>query len=129
MLVLFDFQHSEWKWVDGAPVLNINWGLSFLYPNHRDPPNATSQWIPQPKSGNTQELHCSAMEVFPDHSHVNLFPVNCTAKYWSRILCEDYTKAYEITKSLRFFQGRGEYWIANDTLTQLGTYALVVLTL
>ena len=123
LLLQFALQDSEWRWVDGAPVLNINWGHSFLYPSHdkikaRDPPLTNSLWIPQPKSGNKQELHCSGMEVFPDDSHVRLFPViDCSAKYWSRILCENNTKIDKEITRLKFDQGRGEYWIANDTLT------------
>ena len=60
------------------------------------------------------QQQCCAFEIFPDHSHVSMFPVNCTAKYWGRALCDDghnTIRTYDIT-------GVGEYWINNHSFFQ-----------
>ena len=63
-------------------------------------------------------LHCSAFEIFPDHSHASLFPINCSAKYWNRVLCEDNQKEHITDDSMAsvHFSGHGEYWINHNTL-------------
>ena len=62
-------------------------------------------------------LHCSAFEILPDHSHVSVFPVNCSTKYWSRVLCEH--KQSVVRESVEDkLEGHGEYWIDNNTLFQ-----------
>ena len=68
-------------------------------------------------TGKSSLLHCSAFEIFPDHTHVTMFPVNCSAKYWSRILCEK--QQSDVTANgIYSHEGYGEYWIHNNTLLQ-----------
>ena len=66
------------------------------------------------KEHSRQELnhHCTAFKIFPDHSHISVFPVNCSAKYWSRVLCQDSSKAVPTDDT----KGIGEYWLRNSTL-------------
>ena len=60
---------------------------------------------------------CSAFEIFPDYTHVSMFPVNCSTKYWSRILCD--TKQTDVKENTQFQQeAYGEYWINNNTVLQ-----------
>ena len=62
-------------------------------------------------------LYCSAFEILPDHSHVSLFPVNCSTKYWGRVLCEH--KQSVVRESVEDkLERHGEYWIDNNTLFQ-----------
>ena len=65
-------------------------------------------------TGQLPDQHCSAFEIFPDHSHVSVFPVNCSVKYWSRVLCEDRNNIIHTSDA----QGLGGYWMNNNTLTQ-----------
>ena len=116
------FQHSEWKWSGGSSTPLINWGFSYLYPHYgltNERSNSCVHCLTQnsslemlkPNTGKMPHQHCSAFEVFPDHSHVNVFPVNCSVKYWSRVLCED-----RHTIHTSDIAGFGEYWIKNNTL-------------
>ena len=62
-------------------------------------------------------LHCSAFEILPDYSHASLFAVNCSTKYWSRVLCEH--KQSVVRESVEDkLEGHGEYWIDSNTLCQ-----------
>ena len=118
-------QHSLWKKSDGSLASDINWGLSYLYPHHTKIEEGDScthcvshnltHGIPRTNTWKSPQQHCSALEIFPDHSHVSMFPVNCTAKYWSRVICEDRNN----TKRNNIAGGLGEYWIRNNTLRQL----------
>ena len=62
-------------------------------------------------------LHCSAFEIFPDHTHVSMFPINCSTKYWSRILCEEQQSNVRANR-IYSPEGYGEYWIHHNTLLQ-----------
>ena len=101
----------------------IDWGLSLLHPRvskiqHESNTcgHCVSHNIPQgTHKANTAQLHCSAFEIYPDHSHVRMFPVNCTAKYWSRVLCEDRQQSVHMTKPAIGF---GEYWTDNYAVLQ-----------
>ena len=122
----YSFQHSEWKWSEGSSMPLINWGLSYLYPHYgiiEEGGNQCDNYLMQnlslgilkPNTGQLPDQHCSAFEIFPDHSHVSVFPVNCSVKYWSKILCENRHRTIH-TSSI---QGIGVYWInSNNTLTQ-----------
>ena len=103
----------------------INWGLSYLLPHYaifegegktcaHCLTQNSSLGILKPNTGQFTNQHCSAFEIFPDHSHVSVFPLNCSVKYWSRVLCEDRHNTAHIGDS----QGLTEYWISNNTLTQ-----------
>ena len=112
------FQNSEWKWSDVSSASYIDWGLSHLHPHisrvlkegktcEYCVNNNTSQGIH--KISITQlPLSCSAFEISQDYSHVSMFPVNCTAKYWSRVICED--RSVNMNKRHKTKTGYGEYW-------------------
>ena len=68
-------------------------------------------------TGKSSLLHCSAFEIFPDHTHISMFPINCSTKYWSRILCEK-RQSNVTTNRMYSHEGYGEYWIDNNTLIQ-----------
>ena len=68
-------------------------------------------------TGKSSLLHCSAFEIFPDHTHLSMFPVNCSTKHWSRILCEKQQSNVTANRMYRR-EGYGEYWIHNNTLLQ-----------
>ena len=117
------FQESEWRWSGDSPIPLLKSGFSYLYLQHeftKDRRNSCAHCSTQNSSleslksntGKLPQQHCSAFEVFPDHSHVIVFPVNCSVKYWSRVLCEDRHK----TKYTSDIGGVGEYWIKNNTL-------------
>ena len=148
------FQHSQWKLSEGSSMKLINWGLSHLLPHYgitEQEKNSCahclthnlSLGILKPNTGQLPNQLCSAFEISPDHSHVSVFPVNCSVKYWSRVFCEDRHKTMHIgdLMALRFLpvsmnninvtredndftrhiggsQGLGEYWINNNMLTQ-----------
>ena len=106
------------------------------YAHHVDH-NILLNGIPRTSGEDSDQQHCSAMEIFPDHSHVNMFPVNCTTKYWSRVLCEDRNMNTESLITSKYYlsnrgiylgktvhphkneiKGVGEYWINDSTLYQ-----------
>ena len=62
-------------------------------------------------------MYCAAFEVFPDHSHITAFPVNCSAKYWSRLLCQD-KQSIMGRDAVEADDGYGEYLIDKNTLIQ-----------
>ena len=101
----------------------------------------TSQGIRGTDKEHSQQHHCSAMEVHPDHSHVSLFPVNCSETFWGIVLCENNShqpKDIDIVRALQNWLDNntciedniclddytnkgnavGEYWIYNNTLRQ-----------
>ena len=104
----------------------IHWGLSYLYPHYGiieegiDEANSCAHCLMQtlaiikPNTAQLPDQHCSAFEIFPDHSHVSVFPVNCSVKYRSRVLCEDRRKTIHTNNT----QGLGEYWINKSILMQ-----------
>ena len=145
------FQHSQWKWSEGSSMKLINWGLSYLLPHYgitEEDNSCThclthnlSLGILKPNTGELPYQLCSAFDISPDHSHVSVFPVNCSVKYWSRVFCEDRHNTTSIGNILALREysmnnitvtrednhfirhiggshGLGEYWINNDTLTQ-----------
>ena len=98
-----------------------NWAPSHLYPHYDlyERNNSCASCLSRNSSlavikQNTGQHHCSTFEISPDHSHVSVFPVNCSAKYWSRVRCDDRHKAVHTSDT----QGLGEYWIKNNTLIQ-----------
>ena len=120
------FQHSQWKWSDSSYTPLINWRLPYLYPHYGiiDGGNSCAHCLTQnlslgilrPNTAQLPDQHCSAFDIFPDHSHVSVFPVNCSVKYWSRVVCAN--RPESMPSHVDDTQGLGEYWIDNDTLTQ-----------
>ena len=116
-------------WSDGSHAEYINWGFTHpyagnaVYKAHNDEVwslSETSDW-PQRVTKLAKEklslLHCSAFEVSSDHTHVSMFPVNCSAKYWSKVLCEK--QLYNVEEKRQYIhEGNGEYLIHNNTLLQ-----------
>ena len=110
----------------------INWGFSYHYPQygHIEERNNSCCFTQNSSYGilkpNTRQLpheYCFAFEIFPDHSHVSVFPVNCSVKYWSRVLCENRHKTVHIGSidglgNIGNIEALGEFWIENNTLTQ-----------
>ena len=103
----------------------ISWGLPYLCPHYSvndRRSNSCARWLTQNSSlgitkPNNEQLfheHCSAFEISPDHSHISQFPVNCSIKYWSRVLCEDRRNITHTSD----IEGLGECWIKNNTLMQ-----------
>ena len=87
-----------WKWSDGSTVKYIDWGVSHQsYPDTLVSSHVAtsstgyikqSKEIPKLYRGPSSDHHCSAFEIFSDFSYISMFPVNCSARYYSRILCE-----------------------------------------
>ena len=116
-------------WSDGSPAEYVNWGFTHPYPAgavykaHNDEvwplseASARPQKIPKLTKEKLSLLHCSAFEIFPDHNHVSMFPVTCSAKYWSKVLCK---KQFDnvIEKRQYIHEGNGEYLVQNNTLLQ-----------
>ena len=116
-------------WSDGSHAKHINLGFTHPYPDnaaykaHNDEvwPLSETSARPQRIKMLTKEksslLHCSAFELFPDHTHVTLFPVNCSAKYWTKVLCEK--QFYNVKENRTYIhEGNGEYLVQNNTLLQ-----------
>ena len=101
----------------------------------------TSGGIRRTDNEHSQQHHCSAMEVHPDHRHASLFPVNCSEKFWNIVLCENKShqpKDINIVRALQNWIDKntciednirlddytnkgnaiGEYWINNNALRQ-----------
>ena len=93
------------KWGDGSHVPRIKWGFSYSHYGLIEENTGHEH-------GQLPHQHCFALEVFPDHSHVSLFSVDCSVKYTSRVQCDDRHKATHTSD----IEGLGEYWIKNSSL-------------
>ena len=90
-----------WKWSDGSPVGYIDWGVSHQsYPDtsvssHLKTSSSACikqlNGIPKLYRGPSSGHHSSAFEIVSDFSYISIFLVNCSARYYSRILCENRT--------------------------------------
>ena len=102
----------------------------------------SSHGIPKLFTGPSSDQHCSGFEIFPDFSHISVFPVNCSARYRSRILCEkngkgskengikNKDKEYMLKgiksgqsgtedQGSKFTRAYSRYYIANNTLCEM----------
>ena len=115
----FIFQDSAWMWSDGSPISYVNWGFTYPYPDLMGYEMLDkTTWPHKSPKENTETsslLQCSAFRIFPDHSHVTMFPINCSTKRWSKILC---SKKETIANGEYNPEGYGEYWVHNKTLLQ-----------
>ena len=60
--------------------------------------------------------YCSAYMMSKDLAHVSILPVNCTAKYWNRVLCVRESNKTEHQEHTGTTAGKGEYKIYHSTL-------------
>ena len=60
--------------------------------------------------------HCSAYMISKDLTHVSILPVNCTAKYWNRVLCVRKANETKYQDSTDNSAGKGEYVIHRNNL-------------
>ena len=87
-----------WKWSDVSTAKYIDWGVShqsypdMLVSSHLAASSSgyigQSNGIPKLYRGPLSSHQCSAFEIFSDFSYISVFSVNCSARYYSRILCE-----------------------------------------
>ena len=75
--------------------------------------------------------HCSAYMISKDLTHVSILPVNCTAKYWNRVLCVRKSNESNHKESACNSAGKGEYVIQQNKLIRSdyvcpGDYKIVI---
>jgi hypothetical protein len=84
------FQSSIWRNSDGSRATYIDWGVRN---RHAQSPNSSCQGCLQQnsliisESTDTSGLRCSAFKV-SDAWHVSTFPVNCSTRFYSRVICD-----------------------------------------